>query len=61
MSEPKAPFQLRFASPGLKRRLEEQARNNLRSLNAEINARLIMSLEKENAPAAATVEALDTK
>lgn len=62
MPEPKAPFQLRLASLAVKRQLEERAKRNLRSLNAEINARLIESLEKENAPGGCNrPEALNTK
>jgi len=61
MTDPKAPFQLRFVSLEVKRQLEEQAKRNLRSLNAEINARLIESLEKESAPARASAAALDSQ
>lgn len=61
MSAPTAPFQLRFASLDVKRQLEERAKHNLRSLNAEINARLIASLQKEGAPPTATVDASDSK
>lgn len=62
MPEPKAPFQLRLASIEVKRQLEERAKRNLRSLNAEINARLIESLANENAPGGCNrPEALNTK
>lgn len=38
--------------------LEEAAQRNFRSLSAEINARLISSLQNENAQPAATGQAL---
>nr|WKF58835.1 hypothetical protein HUO10_003336 [Paraburkholderia busanensis] len=54
-----AGFRVRL-EPEVKEKLEDAAKRNFRSLNMEINARLVASLknEKENAPAAGTDEAL---
>jgi hypothetical protein len=52
------PFGLRM-QPALKAWLTEQAQRNFRSLNAEIVHRLEEGRSKENAPEAATSDALE--
>lgn len=45
--------------PDMKQRLVERAKSNSRSLNNEVVHRLKESLAKENAPEAATSDALE--
>ena len=60
MTHQNPPYSLRM-SYELRQRLQEQAQRNDRSLHREIMRRLEQSLEKENAPGAATSEALVRK
>ncbi|SDR18140.1 MULTISPECIES: Arc family DNA-binding protein [Paraburkholderia] len=53
-----AGFQLRL-NRAVKERLTNEAQRNFRSLNNEINVRLIASLEKENARPVAAGQASD--
>jgi hypothetical protein len=52
---------VRFVKEGLREQLVASAQANQRSLNAEINVRLMLSLQIENARLAATSQALVTQ
>ncbi|CAN7423165.1 Arc family DNA-binding protein [Paraburkholderia hospita] len=61
MTRQVAPYPVRFVKEGLREQLAASAQANQRSLNAEINVRLMLSLQIENARLAATSQALVTQ